>query len=102
MDIFHCTEHLVEKELEMLLCEVIIGLDNLVEVSVHELKDNKYIFEVPPRWRQHYVLDLDDVGMPEKPEKLDFAEDPSGVGNMLEDVGYLLYRHLVAGLPVDG
>lgn len=102
MDIFERTEHLIEKELVVLLCQVIIGLDNLVEVCVHELKDNKYILVVPPGRRQHYVLDLDDVGVPQKPEKLDLAEDPSSVGYMLEDVGHLLYGHLVAGLPVDG
>jgi hypothetical protein len=64
MNVFEGSKKLVETELVMLFCQVIICLNNLVEIRLHELKKDISIFEVLPRWRQHDVLDLDDVSMP--------------------------------------
>jgi hypothetical protein len=47
------------------------------------------------------VLDLDDVRMPKKPEKLDFPKDPSGIRNMLEYVIDLLNSDLLASVRID-
>ena len=64
MNVLEGSEHLVEKELVMLLGQVIVGLNNLVEIGLHELENHIDILEVLPRGRQHNVLDIDDVGMP--------------------------------------
>jgi hypothetical protein len=88
VDVLQAPEHLVEEKLVVFCCEVIVGFDNLcrchdtlcfhveyvqiqhngkshmshlMQVCLHELKHNKYVFEVPRIWRQHDVLDLNDV-----------------------------------------
>lgn len=86
----------------MLLGQVIVGLYNLVEVGLHELKNNVNVLEVLSRGRQHNVLDLDDVRVPQEPQKLDLAEDPRGIGDVLEDAVYLLDRHPLPSVEIDG
>ena len=62
MNVVEGSEHLIEKELVMLLRQVMVGLNNLVDTRLHELENHIDILKVLPRWRQHYVLDLGDVG----------------------------------------
>lgn len=101
MNIFQCTQHLIEKELVVFLRQVIVSLNNLVKIGIHQLKHNVNISVVPPRRRQHNVFDLDDIGVPQQPEKLDLAEDPGSVRQVLEDVLYLLDGYLLARMLVN-
>lgn len=47
------------------------------------------------------MLDLNDVRMSKKPEKLDFPKDPSGIRNMLKYVIDLLNSDLFACVCID-
>lgn len=100
--VLHPTKQLVEKELMVLRAEVVVGLDDLVEVGLHELEDNVDVTELAARRREHDVLDLDDVWMAQKAEQLDLAENAGGVGDMLEDVVDLFDGDALAGVGVDG
>jgi hypothetical protein len=51
MDIFQCKKQLVYEELMVLLCQVIVSLNNLVKISIHKFKENINISEVPSEWR---------------------------------------------------
>ena len=86
----------------VLRAEVVVGLDDLVEVGLHELEDNVDVTELAARRREHDVLDLDDVWMAQKAEQLDLAENAGGVGDMLEDVVDLFDGDALAGVGVDG
>ena len=74
----------------MLRSQVIIRLDNLVKIRLHELENDVNVFELSPRRREQDVFDLHDVRMLQEPEELDLAEDARGVGDVLEDVVDLL------------
>ena len=74
----------------MLRSQVIIRLDNLVKIRLHELENNVNVFELSPRRWEQDVFDLDDVRMLQEPEEFDLAEDARGVGDVLEDVVDLL------------
>ena len=74
----------------MLRSQVIIRLDNLVKIRLHELENNVNVFELSPRRWEQDVFDLDDVRMLREPEEFDLAEDARGVGDVLEDVVDLL------------
>lgn len=106
MYILKATEELIEEKLVMLRGQVIIGLDNLMEIRLHELENDVDVSELSPRRRQQDVFDLDDVRVAEEPEELDLAEDAGGVGDVLEDVvdlldGDFLSRVCVVGRAYD-
>ncbi|WVZ69484.1 hypothetical protein U9M48_018260, partial [Paspalum notatum var. saurae] len=102
VDVLHASEQLVEEELVVLGREVVVGLDDLVEVGLHELEDDVDVAELAARGREHDVLDLDDVRVAQQAEQLDLAEDAGGVGDVLEDVVDLLDGDALAGAGVDG
>ena len=64
--------------------EVAVGLDDLVQVGLHELEDHVDVLEVVRAGGKHDVLDLDDVGVLQQPHQLDLAQDADGVGLVLE------------------
>lgn len=61
VDVLEAAEHLVEEKLMVLGCEVIVGLDDLMQVGFQELKDDKDIPIGGRGWRQDNVLDLHNV-----------------------------------------
>ena len=67
-------------------CEVVIGADDGVQVRLQKLEDDVKILEgLRVRW-QHDVLDVDDVGVLEDAQQLDFPQDARRVGYVLENV----------------
>ena len=58
MNVLHSTEQLVQEELVMLCCQIIICFYYLMEIRLHQLKDYIYVPEFSPRRRKHNVLDL--------------------------------------------
>lgn len=102
VDVLQAAEELVEEELVVLGREVIVGLDDLVEVGLHELEDDVNVAELAARWREHDMLDLDDVRVAQEAEQLDLAEDAGGVRDVLEDVVDLLDGDVLAGEGVEG
>lgn len=101
MDIFQCTKELVQEELVMLLGQIIIGLDNLVQIRLHQFKNNINVLEIPSRRWQHDVLDLDYVRMAQQPQKLDFPQDSRCVRDVLKDVVNFLYSDFLTGMGID-
>ena len=84
----------------MLRSQVIISLDNLVEIRLHELENNVNVSELSPRRRQQDVLDLNNVRMAQEPEEFDLAENASCIRDVLEDVVDLLDGNSVASVCV--
>ena len=102
VDVLHAAEQLVQEELVVLGREVVVGLDYLVEVGLHELEDDVNVAELAARWREHDMLDPDDVRVAQEAEQLDLAEDAGGVGDVLEDVIDLLDGDVLASEGVEG
>lgn len=102
VDVLHAAEQLVQEELVVLGREVVVGLDDLVEVGLHELEDDVNVAELAARWREHDMLDLDDVRVAQQAQQLDLAQDAGGVGDVLEDVVDLLDGDVLAGEGVEG
>ena len=102
VDVLHAAEQLVQEELVVLGREVVVGLDYLVEVGLHELEDDVNVAELAARWREHDMLDPDDVRVAQEAEQLDLAEDAGGVGDVFEDVVNLLDGDVLASEGVEG
>ena len=100
MNELQSSEHLVEKELEMLCGEVVISFDNLMKIRFHELKDNVNIFEVTGWRRKQDMLNLNYIRMSKKTKKLYLSQDPYGIRDMLENVINLLYCDFLSSLSV--
>lgn len=100
MDVLESTEKLVKEKLVMLCCEVIIRSDDLMEIRLHELENNIYILELPPRRGEHYVLDLYYVRMAEQPKELDLTEDARGIRYVLKHIIDLLNRNPLTGAGI--
>lgn len=100
MDIFQGTKHLVQKELVMLLGQIIVRLDNLVQIGIHKFKDNIDILEILlARWK-HDVLYLNYVRMPQHPKQLNFSKNSRSVGGVFENVFNFLYGNLFSSLGI--
>jgi hypothetical protein len=74
---------------------------HLVQVGLHELKHDVDVLVIAARRRQHYVLDVHDVGVAEEAQELDFAQDARRVRDVVEDVVYLFDRHPLPRRVVD-
>lgn len=85
----------------MFLGQIIIGLDNLVQIRLHQFKNNINVLEIPSRRWQHDVLDLDYVRMAQQPQKLDFPQDSRCVRDVLKDVVNFLYSDFLTGMGID-
>ena len=77
-------QQLVEEELVVLRREVVVGLDDLVQIRLHQLEDHVDVPELPRRRRQHDVLDVDDVGVAQQAQQLDLAQDARRVRDVVE------------------
>lgn len=68
MNVLHPTKQLVEEELVVLGGEVVVGLDDLVEIGLHEFEDNVNVAKLAAGGWEHDVLDLDDVRVAQEAE----------------------------------
>ena len=48
------------------------------------------------------MLDLNNIRVPQEPQKFDLTEDPRCVGDVLEDIVYLLDRHSLPSVKING
>lgn len=100
MDIFQGTKHLVQKELVMLLGQIIVRLNNLVQIGIHEFKDNIDILEILlARWK-HDVLYLNYIRMPQHPKQFNFSQNSCSIRGVFENVFNFLYGNLFSSLRV--
>mmetsp|Transcript_13085 Transcript_13085/g.41375 ORF Transcript_13085/g.41375 Transcript_13085/m.41375 type:complete len:353 (-) Transcript_13085:435-1493(-) len=102
VDVLQTTEQLVEEELIVLCCEVIVCLDHLMQVGLHKLEHHVNILVALGVVRQHDVPQLDDVGMPEVAEQLDLAQDTRRIRDVLEDIRDFLNGYFLPVRVVDG
>jgi len=82
--------------------EVVVGLDDLVEVGLHQLEDDVDVTELTPRGWEHDVPDLDNIWVAQEAEQLDLPKDAGGVRDVLKDVIDLLDGDALASVGVDG
>ena len=74
----------------------------LVQVGLHQLKDDVDVLEVAGARRQHDVADLHDVRVAEQAQQLDLSQDACRVGDVVEHVVDLLDGDLGTRQGVDG
>ena len=61
MHVLESTKKLIQEKAVMLRSQVIVCFDHLMQVRLHELKDNIDIFELPSGRGQHNAFNLDYV-----------------------------------------
>lgn len=101
MHVLESTNKLIQEKSVMLWSQVIICFDHLMQVRLHELKDNIDIFELPSGRRQHNVFNLDYVWVTKQPKKLDFPQNASSIRDILKNVIYLLDRNPLPSVTIN-
>mmetsp|Transcript_42244 Transcript_42244/g.90136 ORF Transcript_42244/g.90136 Transcript_42244/m.90136 type:complete len:270 (+) Transcript_42244:701-1510(+) len=95
------TQDLVEEVLEVLVGERLLRVDDVVQVGVHQLRDEVHVLPAvlaTRRWQD--VHQAKHVVVLEVAQDLNLAEEPFAVDGVLEGLGYLLDRHWLGSLDV--
>ena len=100
MDIFETTEQLIQEELIMIRSQIIIRLNHLMKIRLHQLKHDVNIPELSTGRRQHNMLNLHNIRMLKQPQQLNLPENPGCVRDMLKDVVDLLDSNSLASVCV--
>jgi len=100
MYVLESTKKLVQEKLVMFRGEVIIQLDHLMEIGLHELKNNIDILELPPRRREHDVLNLNYVWVTKQPKELDLPQNARGIRDVLKHIIDLLDSNPLTGAGI--
>mmetsp|Transcript_28317 Transcript_28317/g.83162 ORF Transcript_28317/g.83162 Transcript_28317/m.83162 type:complete len:375 (-) Transcript_28317:10-1134(-) len=96
VDVFEAAKDLVEEVLAVVVGERLRRRDDLVQVCVHELRDNVHILKHVQRARPEDVLDLDHVLVSEVAQDLDLPQGALRVCQVVEGLGDLLDGHFLA------
>ena len=102
MYVLESTKKLVQEKLVMFRGEVIIRLDHLMEIRLHKLKNNIDILELPPRRREHDVLNLNYVWVTKQPKELDLPQYACGIRDVLKHIIDLLDSNPLTGAGIYG
>ena len=94
--------HLVEEELVVLVRQVVVRLDDLVEVRLHQLEYHVDVLEVVLVRRQKDAPHRDNVPVFEQPQQFNLPQYPSGIADVLEDVRNLFDRDAAAIVAIRG
>ena len=102
VDILEATKGLVDEVLDVVVGELLGRLDDLVEVSVHELVHEVEVGKGGVGFGTHDVEEADEVLVAEVPQELHLAKGATGVDSIGERCGNLLDGDAVATLGVFG
>jgi hypothetical protein len=94
VDVLHSLEDLVEEVLDVLVREVVLRVDDLVQVGLHEVEHDVDVDERLILRRRDEIAQADDILVLEVPEHLDLAQDALRVDQIVERVDDLLDRDL--------
>ena len=93
-------QQLVHEVLDVLVAEVLSGVDHPVQVCFHQVCDDVDVLVARAARGPLHVHQTYDVLVVEKSEQLDLTEDTLRVDQVLEGLWHLFYRHLRVGLAV--
>ena len=86
----------------VLVRQVVVRLDDLVEVRLHQLEYHVDVLEVVLVRRQKDAPHRDNVPVFEQPQQFNLPQYPSGIADVLEDVRNLFDRDAAAIVAIRG
>lgn len=101
MNIFQAPKKLVQEKLVVLRRKIIICLNDLMKVRLHQLKHNIDIPELSSRRRKHYMLNFYYIRMSEQPKEFNFSQDPCGIRYMLKNIINFFNCNLFPSMSVN-
>ena len=81
--------------------KIIICLNYMVKIRLHQLKNEIYIFEFSLWWRKHNMFYLYNIRMMKHPKKLNFSEDAYGIRYMLKNIINFLDGNSLTRLAIN-
>jgi hypothetical protein len=96
VDVLERAEYLVHEVSEMLVRQGLVAADNLVQVSVHQLRDLVHVRKFRPRSRGLNVNESDNVLVVQEPQQLDLSKCSLRIGLVIEGIADLFDRHFAA------
>jgi len=94
-------EDLLHEELQVVVGEVLLGVNYFVQVGFHQFGDQLDVLLARAGRRTLDVSQRHYVGVVEELKQLDFALDAFGVDEVLESFGHLLDGHLAVAHSVE-
>lgn len=82
--------YLIDEVLCVFIREFLLGLEDLVEVCVHQLVHDVEISQISGVNWHHDIMNADDVFVFEVPEQLDFSDGSLGIREVEKDLGDFL------------
>jgi hypothetical protein len=86
----------------VVVAQALLGVDDAMQVRLHQVRDDVDVLKVVQRRRLEDVLKRDHVLVRKVPQQLDLAQDALGVDQVVERARHLLDRHLFTRLVVVG
>lgn len=78
------------------------GLNNLVQIRIHELIHQVDILEALPLNWHHHILQSNHIFMPKMLQQLQFPQRPQRINSVLKRIVDLLNRNFLVRFPVHG
>ena len=99
--VLQSAQQLIQEELIVFVRQIIVRLDDLMQIRLHELEHDEHVVKIPRIRRQHDVQHLHDVRVLQVSQQRHLSQDPRRVARVIERVLHLLYRHSLPRLAID-
>mmetsp|Transcript_12372 Transcript_12372/g.22331 ORF Transcript_12372/g.22331 Transcript_12372/m.22331 type:complete len:229 (-) Transcript_12372:314-1000(-) len=102
VNVFQRPQHLVDKVLNMVQAQTLFGINDSVQIRLHQFTDNVDILKIVhiPHHGRHHIINAHNIFVLEMLEQLDLAKDALGIDLILKRLGHHLDGHAVVQMSV--
>mmetsp|Transcript_39627 Transcript_39627/g.69597 ORF Transcript_39627/g.69597 Transcript_39627/m.69597 type:complete len:264 (+) Transcript_39627:926-1717(+) len=102
MNVLERPQHLIDKVLNMIKTQTLLGINDSVQIRLHQFTDNVNILEIVhiPHHGWHHIVNAHNVLMFQMLQQLDLTKDTLGVDLILKSLGHHLNGHAGVQLSV--
>lgn len=96
------SQQLIHEVLDMVICQILAGVDHTMHIRLHEVSDNIDIFVPSFTWGPGNINKSDDVFMFKKFQKFDLTNNSFSINQVLKGLGHLFNSHFVLTSVIVG
>ena len=95
-------KHLEHEVLQMIVSQVLSGVDNAVHIGFHQLSDNVDVLVIRLLWWLGHIKHFDDVFVVKELKQANLSHDTFCINEILERLGHLLDGNFLVGDVIVG
>jgi hypothetical protein len=100
--VLQSSKYLIDKILNVLICQLILRIDNFVQISFHEVQNHVDVLEWLSWSRGNQVTKANNILVVEMPKKLHLANDSLSIDKIVKGLGNLLNCNLCIIRLING